>query len=491
MRLARLRHQLLIAMGLPACWIQQSPDPNPPPPPDRGAPHVTHGASDPWGTGTTATVATGPRGPVAQAGGPGCTPESVCGRSDTRAGNTCGPFGDSLESFGPSRMSVTRIAFSANPPELGTFALDHAATQQYQRTVSITGPTLPRYCCYAQCTPTRPASTPPLRPPAGMRVATTCVPSPAVSQANAARFRGGAHPDNPDCPAQLVTQPYTHGTNSQCCYGQLQSIPPPDPNYGRRKHYRGRAARVDGAPRVASVQPGDAWSVRRQPALDHLTAAVRSALRDAWAKTAQMEHASIAAFSALSLRLLALGAPAELVARTHAAALDEIRHAQLAFALASAYAGEPLAPATFADAGRLAITGTLAELALETFVDGCLNETVAALEAGVAAERAEDPVVASALRAIADDETRHAELAWAIVAWCVRAQPALAGELRAACARLAGDPATTVECSPPDDDLARHGVVADRELAALRRDTLCGIVEPCLAALLAVVAPSG
>jgi hypothetical protein len=44
------------------------------------------------------------------------------------------------------------------------------------------------------------------------------------------------------------------------------------------------------------------------------------------------------------LELLALGAPAELVEKAHVAALDEIEHARICFALASAYGGERYGP---------------------------------------------------------------------------------------------------------------------------------------------------
>ena len=52
-----------------------------------------------------------------------------------------------------------------------------------------------------------------------------------------------------------------------------------------------------------------------------------------------MAGAEIASFARTSLDLLALGAPADLVAETHRAALDEIEHARIAYALASAFSG--------------------------------------------------------------------------------------------------------------------------------------------------------
>lgn len=61
--------------------------------------------------------------------------------------------------------------------------------------------------------------------------------------------------------------------------------------------------------------------------------AERSALASRWLDSALLEHASIASFARFSLHLLAVGAPPELLERTQRAALDEIEHARLAFAI--------------------------------------------------------------------------------------------------------------------------------------------------------------
>ncbi|MFZ5897429.1 MAG: hypothetical protein ACOY0T_40625 [Myxococcota bacterium] len=71
---------------------------------------------------------------------------------------------------------------------------------------------------------------------------------------------------------------------------------------------------------------------------------LRNALSDEWARAACFEHASIASFNRFSLELLALGAPGDLVERANRAALDEVRHARLCFALASVYAGDDFGP---------------------------------------------------------------------------------------------------------------------------------------------------
>lgn len=131
--------------------------------------------------------------------------------------------------------------------------------------------------------------------------------------------------------------------------------------------------------------------------------------RDVPLEDALLEHASVAAFARLSLSLLAFGAPPDLVARTHEAALDEIRHAQISFARAGRSLGPGPCPA-FAD---LRAHRSLADLAEETYVDGCIGETIASLKLRA---HGEEPFVS-----MARDEERHAELAWRIVEWAIAA----------------------------------------------------------------------
>ncbi len=231
----------------------------------------------------------------------------------------------------------------------------------------------------------------------------------------------------------------------------------------------GRPARVGGAPRVAEVASRGEWSARVAPAPPP-DEATRRAAAEAWLHAARDEHASIAAFGALSLQLLALGAPPELLADCHAAALDEIRHARLCFELASRYAGRALGPAAFGDAPRVGGPTTREALARETFADGCVNETIAALEARRAAAHAE-PALAAVLAGIADDEERHAELAWRIVAWCLGdAAPRAAGDL----AGLAG-PAAEVPAAEDDPALLACGILGPRGRALARAEGLARV----------------
>ena len=80
----------------------------------------------------------------------------------------------------------------------------------------------------------------------------------------------------------------------------------------------------------------------------------------------------------------------------------------------------PRGPSKLDVTGQTPLPQSLAELAVETFLDACLGETVAALALREAAGGAEKRQIASLLDRIAGDEERHAELAWRTVAWALR-----------------------------------------------------------------------
>jgi hypothetical protein len=204
----------------------------------------------------------------------------------------------------------------------------------------------------------------------------------------------------------------------------------------------------------------------------------RIELARAWRADAAFEHASVAAFARFSMDLMQLGAPADLVARAHAAALDEIEHARLCHAIAKAYDGRARGPAPVAALSR-AHAPTFAELAVETFVDGCVGETIAAMSAREAARDAAAPVRAALLR-IAEDEERHAELAFAALAWLVSSGGAPA---RRAVADALG--ATAVGAIDPHAiDRPAHGRLGGQRARRMRERALVAVIEPCTLALL-------
>ncbi len=247
----------------------------------------------------------------------------------------------------------------------------------------------------------------------------------------------------------------------------------------------GRPFLVDDVARVADVSTRSDWcATGLAPNLEEQSPALRQRLAEEWTRSAQLEHASIAAFSRFMLELLAFGAPAELVSETARAIDDERRHATLCFALASAYAGEAIGP------GALDIEGALTtpELghSLSTAIrEGCIGETVAALEAAELAERAFDPLLTQVFAGIAGDEKRHAELAWKFVKWAVSEHPELAVVISAELERAQRElelfePLTN---APAAAQLARAGVAPAALKAAVRAEALRRIVVPGLAEL--------
>ena len=249
----------------------------------------------------------------------------------------------------------------------------------------------------------------------------------------------------------------------------------------------GRPFTVAGRARVAEAVADGSWLVPCEPVrLDDVT---RAALAAVWRADALMEHASVASFARATLAMMAAGAPADLLADTQRAAVDEVDHARRCFTLASRYGGAA------EGAGPLDLRGALDAMDLPAFAvatlrEGCVGETLAAWTAAAQRERATDPVVREALTAIAADETRHAELAWRTVAWCLRVGgPRVRAALDVAARGLADGSAANGPFSDPPAGVdagawAAHGRLDAATQASLAREAWHALVAPCLAALL-------
>lgn len=214
---------------------------------------------------------------------------------------------------------------------------------------------------------------------------------------------------------------------------------------------------------------------------------LRERLAAAWLDDALMEHASVASFARTTLELMAVGAPAQLLADVQRAALDEVAHARACFGLHARYAGSEDARSPGPLLAPSPRAPTLARLAQDTFVEGCVGETIASLHAARAARRCADPTVRPVLERIADDEARHAALAWRTLAWCLReAGPELASDLRSrAVATLSQLRSSAGAAGEPDPDrelLGRHGRLTPQEAAAATLDAWEGIILPTLEA---------
>ncbi len=134
-----------------------------------------------------------------------------------------------------------------------------------------------------------------------------------------------------------------------------------------------------------------------------------------FAHGAHLEAASIPAFTRLRDELRAFGAPRHLVRAADRASRDETRHARMMTRLATRFGAKPPAVRLRASKSR-----SLEALARENAIEGCVRETFGALVATWQARHATDAAIREAMETIARDETRHAELSFAIDAFCTR-----------------------------------------------------------------------
>ena len=218
-------------------------------------------------------------------------------------------------------------------------------------------------------------------------------------------------------------------------------------------------------------------------------------LRDAelarrWSDVALMEHASIAAFARFTLQLLALGAPAELVAASQQASLDEIAHARACFAIASQFAGRELGPGPLPTEGVL--DGSQLEWAevLELVIrEGCFGETLAALAATEGAARATDPDIKATLKTIARDEQQHAALAWRTVVWALeQGNDELRRHVMDVFERVANEQLVPSPDESEEQRLAEHGLIVGSLWNQIKRQATRQVIQPLAKQLLAGVA---
>lgn len=257
----------------------------------------------------------------------------------------------------------------------------------------------------------------------------------------------------------------------------------------------GRPLRLEDRLVVAPAALGQlGWQeAETTPDVRALSSAARATLAQHWTRAALTEHASIASFARASLELMAVGAPAALIDAAHAAARDEVRHARLCFALASAYEGTAIAPGSLPLGESITLDQDLAAIARATVRDGCVNETLAALIGAARLSRAEDPAVRAVLEVIVEDEARHAELAWQTVRWAVdmggqvvreAVREALVAAMRDAERVLRGE-------AEADGGLEAHGLLSADEVRQVVLDGLAKVVRPCGQMLLRTMPRTG
>lgn len=145
----------------------------------------------------------------------------------------------------------------------------------------------------------------------------------------------------------------------------------------------------------------------------------RSQAANYWARVAMMEHASVASFSRFSLELMSVGAPPELLALAHQAALDEVRHTQISLDIANQFSSTTFTPGPFPISSKAAdfAFGDMEKIASAAALEACIEETLSAVVVLYQAEHMGDANHKTALRAVALDEASHAAFAWRAVQW--------------------------------------------------------------------------
>ena len=115
-----------------------------------------------------------------------------------------------------------------------------------------------------------------------------------------------------------------------------------------------------------------------------------------WLQQAEAEHASVASFARHTLQLMSIGAPSELLFASQEASVDEIKHAKMCYGFASSFIGTDMGP------GTLDVEESLENLDLKDIIrsviqEGCIEETLSAIEAHFRAHYAKDAVIKATL----------------------------------------------------------------------------------------------
>jgi hypothetical protein len=171
---------------------------------------------------------------------------------------------------------------------------------------------------------------------------------------------------------------------------------------------------------------GAGWSTTTHNRIDPGEYSTDKELGKQWVQRALGEHASVPAFAAFVIALMSNGAPPNLIEDALSAARDEVNHAKTSFEIASLLLGETVGPTALSPSNHT-FGRNLSALAVAAAKEGCIDETLSALAAGLEVdyeiERYESindvtkDLLKDRIRTIAIEETQHSVLAWRSVHW--------------------------------------------------------------------------
>ena len=258
----------------------------------------------------------------------------------------------------------------------------------------------------------------------------------------------------------------------------------------------GRPFTVEGKSRTTTSQTSHvgctsdvaSWKIDQKPSLIENNT-YNHEIGIEWIKQAEAEHASVASFARHTLQLMSIGAPSELIISSQQASIDEVKHAKMCYGFAGAFLDLDVSP------GALDVDRSLEQINIKNIIqsviqDGCIEETLSAIEAQFTAYHAKDDAVKASLTQIASDETRHAQLAWDTIVWITKKyseyQPLVKETFHAELKRqhtLLTDniqPLHSVRCpdSRRDDYLQGYGIISHINKNKLHQTGIRDVIEP-------------
>ncbi|EJK48083.1 hypothetical protein THAOC_33149 [Thalassiosira oceanica] len=185
-----------------------------------------------------------------------------------------------------------------------------------------------------------------------------------------------------------------------------------------------------------SVKSHDAWSELKPVTSDGRPKATSAspAIKQEWVVNALGEHSSIASFAAFAIELMTNGAPSDLVEESLRAGLDEVRHAKVSFAIASHLNAREIVPGALPQSTHL-FNKNLTSLVEAVAKEGCIDESLSAISAATEVKLINQILegqesdkysgveieslrwIRDELTIIAQDEYRHANLAFRTLEW--------------------------------------------------------------------------
>ena len=194
----------------------------------------------------------------------------------------------------------------------------------------------------------------------------------------------------------------------------------------KRRCSYGRPLMQGGEAQLAQTSNNQAWGENTRIVGNH-SATERVQAGNFYLQNALFEHASIASFHKFALELMRFGAPPKLLMKVQEAIQDEIEHAQIAFGIASELLEKSIGPDLMSIQPQLATS--LKDLAIATFKEGAVGESIAVILAATQRVQATEPVICAFLDRIIADESKHAELAWETLRWCIEQDSSIAQTL--------------------------------------------------------------